>query len=459
MNSAELRAILALSAISSLRIFGLFLLLPVLAIYAAEYPDSSPFTIGLALGIYGLTQAILQIPFGLMSDRIGRKRVITIGLLIFALGSVIAALSTSLEWLIIGRAIQGGGAVSAAVLALAADSTREEQRTKAMAILGAGIGMMFLLSISIATPLAGWVGVDGLFWITAAGALLAILILHFLVPNPETNLLHRDIAPVVDQIRSVLMDGQLQRLNLGIFTLHFAMTALFLAIPAELIRIGNLPLSMHWKVYLPLVLLSVITMIPLVMMTSKTHLNYPILKLGSLFVVISSFGIAVTSFGNGVFSLLLVSLWLYFVGFNLLEAMLPSLVSRVAPAASKGSATGVYNSLQFFGIFIGGSVGGLILQSYDTAGLFSLIAVVMLGWLLLCQFTPPFKLSSSRVINLGSELSTGSLSESHRASLVDKLSRVRGVQEVTILQGEQLAYLKVDDKDLDTDALFKLKST
>ena len=318
---------------------------------------------------------------------------------------------------------------------------------------------MFLLSISVATPLAAMVGVDGLFWLTAAGALLAIVVLHLLVPDPETNLLHRDIAPVWGQMREVLSSGQLQRLNLGIFALHFSMTALFLMIPGELMRIGDLALSAHWKIYLPVVLLSVVAMIPLVLLTSRTHLNYPILKLGGLIVVVASIGLAASSSGAGIFPLMLLCLWLYFVGFNLLEAMLPSLVSRVAPAASKGSASGIYNSLQFFGIFMGGSLGGAVVQWFGTTGLFLLISVVMFAWLALCQFTQPFKLSSSRVIKIGAESGEGSFTDSHRASLIDKLQRVRGVQEVTILQGEQLAYLKVDDKDLDTDALFKLKST
>jgi len=316
MNSVERRAVLALSAISSLRIFGLFLLLPVLSIYAARYPDSTPFTIGLTIGIYGLTQAVLQIPFGLLSDRIGRKTVITAGLLIFALGSVIAALSNTLEWLIIGRAIQGGGAVSAAVLALVADLTREEQRGKSMAIIGMGIGSMFLLSISVATPLANAFGVEGLFWLTAMGALLAIAILHLAVPNPGSTLLHRDVAPVWSQMKSVLCDRQLLRLDFGIFVLHFAMTAIFVVFPAELVRIGELPLAAHWKVYLPVVLLSVIGMSPLVMLTSRTHLNYRILKIASLIVVLSLMGLAIATMGEGRYGVLLFALWLYFVSFK-----------------------------------------------------------------------------------------------------------------------------------------------
>ncbi len=458
MNSAERRAVLALSTISSLRIFGLFLLLPVLSIYAARYPDSTPFTIGLAMGIYGLTQAVLQIPFGLLSDRIGRKPVITAGLVIFAIGSVIAALSTSLEWLIVGRAIQGGGAVSAAVLALVADLTREEQRGKSMAIIGMGIGSMFLLSISVATPLANVFGVEGLFWLTAISAVLAIAILHLAVPTPDSTLLHRDVAPVWNQVKDVLLDKQLLRLDLGIFVLHFTMTAVFVVLPAELVRIGELPLVAHWKVYLPVVLLSVIGMSPLVMLTSRTHFNYRILKVASLIVLLSLIGLAIATAGEGRYGVLLFALWLYFVGFNVLEAMFPSLVSRVAPAASKGSASGVYNSIQFFGIFTGGVGGGLVAQYFGSSGLFWFVGTVMFGWLVSCQLLTPFKLASSRVINLGSE-SGEILSDSHRASLIDKLRNVRGVQEVTVLDGEQIAYLKVDDKELDTDALFQLKTT
>ena len=443
---------MSLAGITSIRMFGLFLLLPVLAAYAADFPKSTPLLIGMAMGAYGLTQALLQIPFGLMSDRFGRKLIISIGLLLFFCGSVVAALATSVEWLIAGRALQGSGAVSAAVLALTADLTREEQRTKAMAGIGMAIGAVFLLSLTVAPPLAQAIGVDGLFWLTALLALLATAILLLFVPTPERRLRHRDVVPVSSQISAVLADGQLARLDFGIFILHLLMTAMFVVLPGEISRLGGLDLALHWRVYLPVVLLSVIGMIPLILIGSRPGLASGMFRLATGILVISLASLALASGNFHNFFALLISLWLYFVGFNALEAMLPSLVSQVAPAASKGTAIGVYNTMQFLGIFFGGLLGGLVAGHFGAAMVWWLGAAIAMLWVMVNWLAPEFELLSSLVLNLEAQ------SEVQRQALVDRISQVRGVKEVTILQGEPLAYLKVNDKDLDTDALYQLHS-
>ncbi|NNC99039.1 MAG: MFS transporter [Gammaproteobacteria bacterium] len=451
MNSAERKAVLSLAGITSIRMFGLFLLLPVLAVHASGFDRSTPLLVGMAMGAYGLTQAMLQIPFGLMSDRFGRKRIIGIGLGIFFAGSIVAALADSIEWLIIGRALQGGGAVSAAVLALTADLTREEQRTKAMALIGIGIGFVFLLSLTLAPPLSVLIGIDGMFWLTALLALVAIAILYFLVPTPQRTLLHRDVAPVGGQIGEVLRNGQLLRLDFGIFFLHTLMTGLFVVLPAEISRLGALELAQHWRVYLPVVVLSVAGMVPLILIASRQGMTTRMFQLATVVLTTALAVLALTSGIFNSFTGMLAALWLYFVGFNALEAMLPSLVSRVAPAASKGTAIGVYNTMQFLGIFAGGLTGGLLAGTHGATAVFTVGTVIGILWVEITLFAPKFELLSSLVLNIDAQ------SEMQRQALVDRISQVRGVQEVTILQGEPLAYLKVNDKDLDTDALYQLK--
>ena len=454
MTQSEKRSIFSLAGIFALRMFGLFLLLPVLSLHAASFSGSTAFLVGLALGVYGLTQAVFQIPMGLLSDKFGRKTLITIGLSVFALGSVIAALSTSIEWLIVGRAVQGAGAVSSAVLALTADLTREEQRTKAMAIIGMSIGFAFLLSMTLAPLLAEKIGVNGLFWITAILAVIAIIVLYRVVPNPYRTVLHRDVTPVVGQIGSALKNTQLLQLDFGIFVLHFVLTALFVVLPAEINRIGGYEIGQHWKIYLPLILLSVVGMLPLILIGSRRGKVTASFRLTTIILAISLSGLAlVVGEDRPGFLYLLISLWLFFVGFNALEAMLPSLVSRVAPAARKGTAIGVYNSLQFLGVFVGGAVSGLMLGRYGSGSVFWLCSGLVIVWAALSFVFPKFRLSSSRVIDIAE------IPVSQRQALIDRIGRVRGVQEVTLVSGETLAYLKVDDKELDTAALYQLKQT
>ncbi len=428
----------SLAGIFGLRLFGLFMLLPVLAIYATGLEGSTPALIGLALGAYGATQAILQIPFGMLSDRLGRKPVIVAGLLIFALGSVIAALADDITGVIIGRAIQGGGAVSSAILALTADLTREEQRTKAMALIGVSIGFVFLLSLMIAPPLQQLIGVDGLFWLTAVLALAAILLLLWVVPSPSKSSLHRDIQPVASQIMQVLRIPALLRLDLGIFTLHTILTALFVVLPVLLQQKSGWGVEQHWKIYLPVLLLSVLGMLPFVILGSKRKLVTQAYRgaIGLMVIALLLLGFAVQS----SFAWLLLSVWVFFSAFNALESMLPSLVSRVAPVASKGTALGVYNSAQFFGIFVGGVSGGILSGMYGAQWVALMCAGLTVVWLMVAMLAAPFKLAESRVVSIAS-CDTANIS-----ALIEKIRGVDGVEDVTIIEGETVAYLKVDSE-------------
>ena len=448
---------ITLVGIFALRMFGLFLLLPVLALHAGEFAGATPYLTGLALGVYGLTQAILQIPFGMMSDRIGRKQVITLGLVIFALGSIVAALASTIEWVIIGRAIQGGGAVSSAVLALTADLTREEQRTKAMAMIGMGIGMVFLLSMGLAPPLSGWIGVQGLFLLTAVLAILAILLLHLRVPTPINRPLHRDVLPVWGQMHQVLRNAQLLRLDFGIFVLHMVLTALFVILPGQLL-LGKLDVSEHWKVYLPVLILSVAAIAPIIRGSARTDQANLIFRVATLLLAVALMMLGVFSAAGAYgFYGLLFSLWLFFVAFNGLEAILPSLVSRVAPAAGKGTAIGVYNSLQFFGVFVGGLAGGFVAGRYGPEGVFALCAALALIWGMVAWCSPSFNLATSRVISITPKgQSLPAQPHFDVDAFIDRIRDVRGVQEVTFVHGETFAYLKVDETELDTATLNQL---
>ncbi len=447
MSRQERRAVISLASIFSLRLFGLFMLLPVLAIYAADFSDGTPAMIGMALGAYGATQALLQIPFGLLSDRLGRKPIIIAGLLIFAVGSVIAALADSVAGVIIGRAIQGAGAISSAVLALTADLTREEQRTKSMAVIGMSIGFVFLLSLIVSPPLQHLIGVDGLFWMTAILALAAILVLLFAVPTPHTTILHRDVQPVSGQILQVLRDRSLLRLDVGIFILHLLLTALFVVLPELLQQKSGLSVEEHWKFYLPVLLLSVIGMLPFVLLGSvqkKVTLAYR-LAIALLFIAL----VFISASIQGQMMWLLLALVFYFSAFNALESMLPSLVSRVAPAAAKGTAIGVYNSAQFLGVFFGGVIGGMVSGRYGVEWMLLCCAMLALIWLILALCAGSFKLAESRVISIGHR------QKAELQGLIERMREVPGVEDVTIIAGESLAYLKVDSESYNNDDLIK----
>ena len=376
MTPTERRASGSLASIFALRMLGLFLVLPVFALEARKYPGGDdPALIGLAMGIYGLTQGLLQIPFGVASDRFGRKRVIVLGLLVFALGSMWAASADTLYGLLAGRALQGAGAVSAAVTALLADLTRDNVRTKAMALVGASIGLMFAVSLVLSPLLAGWIGLSGLFALTALLAVLGVAVVIWAVP-PEP-VLHKDAAR--GGLRQVLAMPALLRMNVGVFVLHAVQLAMWVAVPALLVQAG-LDKDHHWQVYLPAVLASFVVMGGVFAAERRGYLQAAFLLAMGLIAAVQVVFFWVAS-GAPTLTVLAWLLFAFFCGFNVLEATQPSLVSRLAPAPSRGAAMGVYNTLQSLGFFAGGWMGGQLVKGYGTQGLFLTCAVLMLLWL------------------------------------------------------------------------------
>jgi MFS family permease len=376
MTRTELRASGSLASIFALRMLGLFLVLPVFALEARKYPGGDdPALIGLAMGIYGLTQGLLQIPFGVASDRLGRKRVIIFGLLVFALGSLIAGSADTLTGLLVGRSVQGAGAVSAAVTALLADLTRDNVRTKAMALVGASIGLMFALSLVVSPVIAAHIGLSGLFVLTAVLALLGTAVVVWGVPaEPEV---HKDAAR--GGLRQVLSNPALLRLNIGVFVLHAVQLAMWVAIPAFLVQAG-LGKDDHWQIYLPAVLGSFALMGVVFPLERRGYLRAVFLSAIALIALVQVALLWVSS-GAPSIACLAWLLFAFFCGFNVLEATQPSLVSRIAPASSRGAAMGVYNTLQSLGFFAGGVMGGQLVKSYGTQGLFLTCAALMVLWL------------------------------------------------------------------------------
>ncbi|TAN48196.1 MAG: MFS transporter [Methylococcaceae bacterium] len=444
MTPGELRASLGLAGIYMLRMMGLFLILPVFSLYARQLPDATPFLIGLAISMYGLTQAVCQIPFGLWSDKVGRKSVISVGLVLFALGSVTAALSHSIYGIILGRAIQGAGAIAAVVMALAADLTREEHRTKAMALIGVSIGISFALSMVAGPVLTGWIGMDGVFWLIAGFALLSLLVLHLLVPTPVHSRFHRDAQANPAQFGVVFVNKELLRLDFGILALHAILMALFVVTPLLLRDALQLESAQHWQVYLPVFVGSLFSLVPLIIVAEKHRRMKPVFLLAILLLAAAAFGLAwLPASLYGV----LGCLYLFFTGFNLLEATLPSLVSKIAPAELKGTAMGVYSTAQFLGAFVGGAGGGWLYGQYGITSVYLACAALALLWLLVAAFMRPPRQVSSRLVNLGKI----NLSQAAAGSL--KLKAVAGVEEAVVLAEDGVAYLKVNKDKLDEAAL------
>ncbi len=388
----ERRASLSLASIFAMRMLGLFLVLPVFALEATKYPGGDdPALVGLAMGIYGLTQGILQIPFGMASDRFGRKKVILIGLVIFALGSFVAALASTLGWLIVGRSLQGAGAISAAVTALLADMTRDEVRTKAMALVGASIGLMFAVSLVLAPWLAAHIGLSGLFALTGILVIGCMVTVVWGVP-PEPALTYAP-ASRLKGLKEVLMHGDLLRLDLGAFILHAVQLAMWVAIPAMLVQAG-LAKASHWQAYLPAVLLSFVFMGGLFALEARGHLK--VAFLGSV-ALIGAVQLGLWWSLDQVPSVWLLGFLLlaFFVGFNILEASQPSLASRVAPAHARGAALGVYNTVQSLGFFVGGAGGGWLAKHHGFDALFAGCFVLMAIWLIAAWgMKPPSKTAS-----------------------------------------------------------------
>jgi len=446
MTSAELRASLGLAGIFGLRMLGMFIILPVFALYAEQLPGGADhMLIGFALGAYGLTQAALQIPFGWLSDHWGRKRTIYLGLLLFAAGSFIAALAHDIDMVILGRVIQGAGAISAAVIALTADLTRDEQRTQAMAIIGVTISVTFAASIAAGPVLNQAVGVPGIFGLTGVLALAAMAVVRWLIPDPV-----RTVAPALTdaapRFTSVLRDPELLRLNFGIFVLHALLMALFVVVPFEL-RGAGVPADRQWQVYLPVMAGAFVLMVPPMVLAERWGRQKAVF-LGSIAVLLAGeLGLMwLSRTGIGI----AVSLLLFFFGFNLLEASLPSFVSRAAPPAAKGTAVGVYSSVQSLGTFVGAVVGGFISQRLGAAWLFGCCAAATVLWLAVAAGMRGPEPGTTRTYPVPR------LDNKRAAGLSRKLAAVPGVREVMVLAGEGMAYLKVDSARFDERSVLEL---
>lgn len=443
-----MRATIALALVFALRMFGMFSILPVLAIHTQSMPGgNSPFLIGIALGIDGLAQALLQIPFGLLSDRYGRKRMIYIGLTLFALGSFVAAGAHDLHMIILGRLIQGTGAMSAAVIALVADLTQEEHRSKSMAIIGMSIGVTFGVSMVAGPALNHWIGVPGIFAITGVLAFLAMAVVRFVVPDPQVSRVHSDAETVPGQIASVLRNTELQRLNFGIFSLHAAMRGLFVVIPLVLIQVGGLAGADHWKVYLPIMAISFFAAVPAIIVAEKYGRMKPVFC-GAVGLLCLSTLLMAVFIGN--FVGVVTTLFLFFVAFNLLEATLPSLISKIAPAGSKGTAIGVYNSFQFLGLFLGGALGGFLAQHVGSASVFVFSGGLALAWFMLAlSMNPPPRVRTCM-------FHLGEMEDSLAGRYAAAFAALDGVMEAVVIGAEGVAYLKIRIGEWDESGALRL---
>ncbi len=442
MDRQELRATFSLAAVFSVRLLGLFMIYPVFEAYARTLAGADPYLIGEALGIYGLTQGLLQIPFGLVSDRIGRKIVIIAGLVLFGIGSAVAAMSGSIGGVIIGRALQGAGAIGSVILALVADLTSEHNRTKAMALIGVTIGGSFIVAVVAGPVMASFVGVPGIFWLMAALALVGIAITQFVVPHPPRVRVHRDAEAVPALIGAVLRDKELLRLDFGIFALHAMLTASFLVVPGLLS--GTLRLAVHdqWVVYLPVLLLSVLLMAPAIVVAEKQRRMKAVFIGAVLALFISQLLLYAVA---GSFTGLLVALVVFFTGFNVMEASLPSLITKAAPPDAKGTAMGLYSSLQFLGIFAGGAVGGWAQQNGGESGVLVMTGIIALVWLAVAAGMAPPSYLTTKLLPIDDR----NLGDAE--SLAARLRKVPGVAEAVVIADERLAYLKVDPKLFDAD--------
>jgi len=446
MSRVEKRTAASLAGVFSTRMLGLFMILPVFSVIAEKMPDYTPTLAGVAIGIYGLTQAALQIPLGLLSDKIGRKPVILGGLLVFAIGSVVAATADTLLWITIGRALQGLGAVASAVMALAADLTREEHRMKVMATIGMSIGFSFAIALVLGPIINSWFGLSGIFWLTAILASGGMLIVVWWVPTPVSSSFHRDTQVETSWFKHAITDRQLLRLDASILILHCILMSSFIVMPFILRDRLGLVVEGHWHIYLPILFLSMVGVVPLIIIGEKKRKLKQMLILSIVVLALTEAGFWLV--GHSLAGITFMLLF-FFIAFNLVEATMPSLVSKMAPAAHKGTAMGAYSSAQFFGVFIGGFVGGWLNQH---SGLDSVLwfNVLLSGlWLVLIISMQEPQYSSSVLLNVGK------LDSSKAAELANTLSRIDGVLDATIIGDDGVAYLKVDKQQLNEEDLNK----
>lgn len=443
MDLLERRSVFALALIYLFRMLGLFLIMPVISVAADGLTGADAALIGTAIGIYGLTQASLQIPMGMWSDKIGRKPVIIIGLILFAIGSLICANADDINTLIVGRAVQGAGAIASTLMALLSDVTREQNRTKAMAIVGISIGASFMISLVLGPWIFSLVGLSGLFYLSFALSVLGIGLILFAVPNIVQHTFRRDTTPSLLALGEVLKDKRLGFLNISVLFLHASLTALFITIPNLLIEQFDLALSQHSWLYLTVMGFAFVGMLPLVIIAEskgkmKSVLVFVLMLLGASAILLQ-WTHSIWLFG--------VLLWGYFVGFNTLEATLPSLISKQAPVGYRGTAMGVFSTHQFIGSFLGGVGGGWLLQNYSNSGIFWVVGVVFLAWSLVALAQAAPRQLSSLAFSLPN------MTETEITKLADQLIKIQGVEGMQIFKDEQTAYLKVDKKILDKESL------
>lgn len=443
LTPLELKAGSSIALIYGVRMLGLFMILPVFSVYAEHLADATPFLVGMALGIYGLTQGLLQIPFGMISDKIGRKPVIAAGLLIFAIGSLVAAYADTMAGVIIGRAIQGAGAIAAALMALAADLSREEHRLKIMSMIGVNIGFAFALAMVLGPVINAWLGIKGIFLTTAFLALMGIVVLYKVVPKADGLSFHRDAQLKPSDLSSVFTSPQLLRLDFGIFTLHAVLMAVFIAVPLMLVKAG-LGQTQHGWLYAPVFIVSIALMIPFIIIAEAKR------RMKQVFVgaiSILAFSLVILEKSRNSLVMITVGLVLFFAAFNLLEASLPSLVAKIAPADRKGTAMGVYSSSQFLGAFAGGLLGGWTFGEGGEVLLFWVCIALVVTWFFLALTMKSPRYVSTYLLNVGK------IEEHEIRPLVTSLVEIRGVAEATVIAEEGVAYLKVDLKALDLDKL------
>jgi MFS family permease len=444
LSPSELRAGVSLAGVFGLRMLGLFLILPVFAVHAPQLSGGDNLTlVGMALGAYGLSQAILQIPFGMASDRWGRKRVIYIGLVIFAAGSFLAAGAQDIWTAIAGRTLQGAGAISSVVVALAADLTREQHRTKIMAMIGAMIGFSFALSLVAAPALYRWIGMGGLFALTGVLSLVAIWVVKRLVPEVA-------LRPHADRgvAWASVLQPELLRLNVGIFVLHLIQMAMFVVLPLLLVAAG-LEVTEHWVFYLPVVLASFLLMVPPVLYADRSNRPKPVLIGAVALLLLVEAGLYLVGASLAALGGLMLA---FFVAFNVLEALLPSLISRIAPAGARGTAIGVYNTTQTLGLFFGGLAGGWLAKNYGAASVFAAGAVLSGVWLAVALGMRPLPALVNQLSSLTLSIAAGVNLE----GLAEALARVPGVREAQVLSQERIAQLKVVPGQWDEGSVRKL---
>jgi MFS family permease len=442
MTATERRSVFNLSFIMALRMVGLFMVLPVFTLYAQTLEFATPTLIGMAIGVYGLSQALFQIPFGALSDRLGRKPMILTGLIIFIVGSMVAASTHSIYMMILGRALQGVGAVGSTILAMMADLTREEQRTKSMAIAGISIGFSFSIAMFLGPMLTKWMAVNQLFYIAALFGSIGIIVLFTAVPTPIHTRWHRDAEPEWRSFIKLLIAPELAKLNIGIFILHAIFTASFVVIPVSLKQFADLPSVIQWHYYLPALLMAFVVCIVCIGMAEKKQQIKEYFLAGITVLLLAELLFATSQ------QYILLALCLFFTGFTLLEAFLPSLVSRTAPAARKGSAMGIYSSAQFSGIFVGGVCGGWLFGHASFTGVYVFCLSLACIWLLIAFFMQPPRLLVTQMLRV---------TPNAWEKMAAQLNAVPGIVEATFVPEDGIAYLKMDRAAAKSEAFMLVK--